>query len=72
MKSFLKDVFDVVFSFGGFMCAFMAGVIFLILTLGVSSANMTAQCVQAGMVKVQFDSGSYCVDPSNLTRVTAE
>lgn len=72
MKSFLKDVFDAVFSFGGFMCAFIASILVLVLITGVNGANMSAQCVQAGMVKVQFDGASYCADPSNLTRVTAE
>lgn len=72
MKSFLKDVFDTVFSFGGFMCAFLASILVLLLVVGSRDTNMSAQCVDAGMVKVRFDNSNYCVYLSNLNRVTAK
>lgn len=72
MKSFLKDVFDAVFSFYGFMFMFFGGIIFLVLTLGVKDAVISAKCVQAGMVQISYDGNRYCVAPANLNKVTAE
>lgn len=72
MKSFLKDVFDAVFSFGGFMVAFLSAVLVLVVTIGAKNADASAQCIQAGMVKVQYDGASYCVAPATLVRVTVK
>ena len=72
MKSFLKDVLDAVFSFYGFIFMFFGAIIFLILTLGIKSSEISAKCVQAGMVQISYDGNQYCVSPSSLTQVTVQ
>jgi hypothetical protein len=72
MKSFVKDIFDAVFSFGGFMVMFLTGILVLVVTIGAQSADASARCVEAGMVKVHYDGANYCVSASNLTRVTIQ
>ena len=75
----VKDIFDAVFSFGGFM--FIAGVLFILgITLMIKGQNAdraldaatTKACYDGGLIKVDTDAGSYCVAPSNLVKVKVQ
>jgi hypothetical protein len=75
----VKDIFDAVFSFGGFM--FIAGVLFILgITLMIKGENAdraldaatTKACYDGGLIKVDTDAGSYCVAPSNLVKVKVQ
>ena len=72
----VKDIFDAVFSFGGFMA--IAGILaLLILTAAIKNENAETAltkatikaCYDGGLIKVDTDAGSYCVAPANLVRV---
>ena len=72
----VKDIFDVVFSFAGFMT--IAGILLLlILTTAIKNENAenalikatTKACYDGGLIKVDTDAGSYCVAPANLVKV---
>ena len=75
----VKDIFDAVFSFGGFM--FIAGVLFILgITLMIKGQNAdmaldaatTKACYDGGLIKVDTDAGFYCVAPSNLVKVKVQ
>lgn len=72
----VKEIFDAVFSVGGFMTA--AGVlVILLVTAAIKQDNAekelavatTKACYDSGMIKVDTDAGFYCVVPSNLVKV---
>ena len=72
----VKDIFDAVFSFGGFM--FIAGVLFILgITLMIKGENAdralaeatTKACYDNGLIKVDTDAGFYCVAPADLVKV---
>jgi hypothetical protein len=72
----VKDIFEAVFSFAGFMtiaCILLA----LILTAAIKNDNdkkalaeaTMKACYDGGLIKVDTDAGSYCVAPANLVKV---
>ena len=72
----VKDIFDAVFSFGGFMA--IAGILaLLILTAAIKNENAETAltkatikaCYDGGLIKVDTDAGFYCVAPANLVKV---
>ena len=71
----VKDIFDAVFSFGGFI--FGGGVLFILgITLMIKGENAdralaeatTKACYDSGLIKVDTDAGFYCVAPANLVK----
>jgi hypothetical protein len=72
----VKDIFDAVFSFGGFVAVAGALIVFifgnLILQDNVKKAfaeATTKACYDGGLIKVDTDAGFYCVAPANLVKV---
>ena len=72
----VKEIFEAVFSFAGFMT--IACILFALgLTLMVKGENAekalaaatTKACYDGGLIKVDTDAGSYCVAPANLVKV---
>jgi hypothetical protein len=72
----VKEIFDAVFSFAGFMTIAIV-LLILILTAAVKNENAekalaaatTKACYNGGLIKVDTDAGFYCVAPSNLVKV---
>ncbi len=72
----VKEIFDAVFSFGGFMTVAIV-LLLLILTAAIKNDNdkkalaaaTTKACYDTGMIKVDTDAGAYCVVPANLVKV---
>ena len=72
----VKDIFDVVFSFAGFMTVF-AILVLLIFSALIKQENAekalaeatTKACYDGGLIKVDTDAGFYCVAPANLVKV---
>lgn len=72
----VKDIFEAVFSFAGFMTVAMV-LLILILTAAIKNDNdkkalaaaTTKACYDTGMIKVDTDAGAYCVVPANLVKV---
>jgi len=72
----VKEIFDAVFSFAGFMTVAIV-LLILILTAAVKNENAekalaaatTKACYNGGLIKVDTDAGFYCVAPSNLVKV---
>ena len=72
----VKDIFEAVFSFTGFMtivCILFA--LLMITLIKKDNANMalaeatTKACYDGGLIKVDTDAGFYCVAPANLVKV---
>jgi len=72
----VENIFNAVFSFGGFMT--IAGALFILgITLMIRDDNenralaeaTTKACYDSGLIKVDTDAGFYCVAPSNLVKV---
>lgn len=72
----VKEIFDAVFSFVGFMT--IAGVLFILgITLMIKGENAdralaeatTKACYDSGLIKVDTDAGFYCVAPADLVKV---
>jgi hypothetical protein len=72
----VKEIFDAVFSFAGFMtvlCILFA----LLMTTLIKDSNAdkalaeatTKACYDGGLIKVDTDAGLYCVAPANLVKV---
>lgn len=74
----VKEIFDAVFSFAGFMTAAIV-LLLLILTVAIKNENAekalaaatTKACYDGGLIKVDTDAGFYCVAPANLVKVKA-
>ena len=72
----VKEFFEAVFSFAGFMTVAMV-LLILILTAAIKNDNdkkalaaaTTKACYDTGMIKVDTDAGAYCVVPANLVKV---
>ena len=72
----VKDIFDTVFSFAGFMTIACVLFAFLLVTL-VKQENAEQAlaketikvCYNGGLIKVETDAGFYCVAPANLVKV---
>jgi hypothetical protein len=72
----VKEIFDAVFSFAGFMTVAIVLLIF-ILTAAIKNDNdkkalataTTKACYNSGLIKVDTDAGFYCVAPANLVKV---
>lgn len=72
----VKDIFDAVFSFAGFMTVAIV-LLMLILTAAIKNENAekalaeatTKACYDGGLIKVDTDAGFYCVAPANLVKV---
>ena len=72
----VKDIFEAVFSFAGFMTVAIV-LLMLILTAAIKNENAekalaeatTKACYNGGMIKVDTDAGFYCVAPANLVKV---
>jgi hypothetical protein len=72
----VKDIFEAVFSFSGFMTVAIV-LLILILTAAIKNDNdkkalaeaTTKACYDGGLIKVDTDAGSYCVAPTNLVKV---
>lgn len=72
----VKDIFEAVFSFAGFM-TIACVLLILILTAAIKNENaekalaaaITKACYDTGMIKVDTDAGAYCVVPANLVKV---
>jgi hypothetical protein len=72
----VKDIFDVVFSFAGFMTVFAILVLLIFSALikqenaktALTKATIKA-CYDGGLIKVDTDAGFYCVAPANLVKV---
>ena len=72
----VKDIFDAVFSFTGFMLAICILFSLLMITLikkdnaqeALAKAT-TKACYDGGLIKVDTDAGLYCVAPTNLVKV---
>ena len=72
----VKDIFDAVFSFAGFMTVFAILVLLIFSALikqenaetALNKATIKA-CYDGGLIKVDTDAGSYCVAPANLVKV---
>lgn len=75
----VKDIFEAVFSFAGFMTVAIV-LLMLILTAAIKNENAekalaeatTKACYDDGLIKVDTDAGSYCVAPSNLVKVKVQ
>lgn len=75
----VKDIFEAVFSFAGFMTVAMV-LLMLILTAAIKNDNdkkalaeaTTKLCYDNGLIKVDTNAGSYCVAPANLVKVEAK
>ena len=72
----VKDIFDAVFSFGGFVAVAGVLIVFifgnLILQDNAQKAfaeATTKACYDGGLIKVDTDAGFYCVAPANLVKV---
>ena len=76
MKIIVKDIFEAVFSFAGFMTVAIV-LLILILTAAIKNENAekalaeatTKACYDGGLIKVDTDAGFYCVAPANLVKV---
>jgi hypothetical protein len=72
----VKDIFEAVFSFVGFMIVAIV-LLMLILTAAIKNENAekalaeatTKACYDGGLIKVDTDAGFYCVAPANLVKV---
>ena len=72
----VKDIFEAVFSFAGFMTVAIV-LLMLILTAAIKNENAekalaeatTKACYDGGLIKVDTDAGFYCVAPANLVKV---
>jgi hypothetical protein len=72
----VKDIFNAVFSFAGFMTVFAILVLLIFSALikqenaetALTKATIKA-CYDGGLIKVDTDAGSYCVAPANLVKV---
>jgi hypothetical protein len=72
----VKEIFDAVFSFAGFMTVAIV-LLILILTASIKNENAekalaaatTKACYNGGLIKVDTDAGFYCVAPANLVKV---
>lgn len=72
----VKDIFEAVFSFAGFMTVAII-LLLLILTAAIKNENAekalaaatTKACYDGGLIKVDTDAGFYCVAPANLVKV---
>lgn len=72
----VKDIFDAVFSFGGFV-AVASILVLLIFTSIIKQENAEKAlnaatikaCYDGGLIKVDTDAGAYCVAPANLVKV---
>lgn len=72
----VKDIFEAVFSFAGFMTV-VCVLLILILTAAIKNENAekalaeatTKACYDSGLIKVDTDAGFYCVVPANLVKV---
>ena len=72
----VKDIFDAVFSFGGFVAVAGALIVFIFGNLilqdkakKVLIEATTKACYDGGLIKVDTDAGFYCVAPANLVKV---
>lgn len=72
----VKDIFDAVFSFGGFVIVTCILVVFIFVTVinreNAEKALATATtkaCYDSGLIKVDTDAGFYCVAPADLVKV---
>jgi hypothetical protein len=76
MNNILKNVFDYVFSFAGFMTAFGLGIGFLLVS-AVQSENQhraeekayAAACYSINAVPVDTDAGKRCAAPNALVEI---
>ena len=72
----VKEIFEAVFSFAGFMTVAIV-LLLLILTAAIKNENAenafikatTKACYDGGLIKVDTDAGFYCVAPANLVKV---
>lgn len=72
----VKDIFEAVFSFAGFMTVVCILFSLLMITL-IKNDNAekalaeatTKACYDGGLIKVDTDAGFYCVAPANLVKV---
>lgn len=72
----VKEIFEAVFSFAGFMTVAIV-LLMLILTAAIKNENAekalaeatTKACYDGGLIKVDTDAGFYCVAPANLVKV---
>ena len=72
----VKEIFEAVFSFAGFMTVAIV-LLMLILTAAIKNENAEKAlaeatmkaCYDGGLIKVDTDAGSYCVAPANLVKV---
>ena len=72
----VKDIFEAVFSFTGFMTVAII-LLMLILSAAIKKDNAdkalaeatTKACYDTGMIKVDTDAGFYCVVPASLVKV---
>lgn len=69
MKDTMKNVFNAVFSFGGFMIVAISALFLVLFTALDASSAKTRACYNAGLIKVNTDAGSYCVAPANLVEI---
>jgi len=72
----VKDIFEAVFSFTGFMTVAIFGLLFcLFMAIKAENAEKalveatTKACYDNGLIKVDTDAGFYCVAPANLVKV---
>ena len=71
-----EKLFNVVFSFGGFVAIAGILIVFIFGTLirqeyaekALTEATIKA-CYDGGLIKVDTDAGVYCVSPANLVKV---
>ena len=72
----VKDIFNAVFSFGGFVAVAGVLIVFIFGNL-IRQDNAkkalveatTKACYDGGLIKVDTDAGLYCVAPANLVKV---
>lgn len=72
----VKDIFNAVFSFGGFVAVAGVLIVFIFGNL-IRQDNAekalveatTKACYDGGLIKVDTDAGFYCVAPANLVKV---
>jgi hypothetical protein len=76
MKNILKNVFDFVFSFAGFMTTFGLAIGLLIISIAqkedrerAEEKAYTAACYSINAVPVDTDAGKRCAAPSALVEI---
>ena len=70
---YVREIFDMIFSFGTFMLLMMAGFVYVILQVADADARnhelhqkQTAYCYSQNMVMVETDAGRHCAPASSL------